>query len=1036
MGCIPAASYRKRGALVMKKSDWSKMGWSIFCTILFVLNGSLVFANHSEKAVLRLEDFAHATVEMKSQNTSWKIADDRSQNGNSAISWSWTEGSEGKRAIKIGYELGTNYQFPYVLFKLPFQIPLDVSEYKSLSFWVEGSDRKLKVQIGTADIMDYDYHNYQLSRVSPEWRRYKIPFNAFKQDGWGTKINLDLSNIILVQFQINSSKPGQKGWFKLDKIEFSTEEVSNPMHNKEHPEVLSLENFKEKDFSVEWMDGEWKAEDDSISKGRSQAKLSWEEENSNTNTSLSLDYELKEGFEHPYCSAVLKFDNPMDISAYNLLSFRVRGTENKAKIVFGTGEVTDYDYYSCEIGAIRKEWKEYRVLVNDLSQEGWGNPAPLNLSNVKTIQFRIDSEASCGKGTLEIDNVCLTKTNVVFKNYPVVKKDALDNGCFLGVYGKNYSQDMNALRQLERKVGKKFAQVMWFVDWKDNFPLNKCENLWKEGYLPHITLESSEILEGKDGLLDQILVGKWDKTIQRWAESSKNYKKPYFLRWGHEFNVAYNPWSIPANGMDPKKFSRAYRYIHNSFIEAGATNVLWVWSVNHINVPNHISNDIFEAYPGDDVVDWVAIDGFNFGTLPDNSKVWNSFDNLFSTVYTSIVQKIAGKPLMLGGVASVEMAGNKADWIKEAIVPLKEKYPALKSIIWFNTKQEVDWRLDSSPKIALAFHDAVSASYFLSSAKNLLKVGENVADEREIYLDRLSLINPFWEKKIRTVYALSKPLSTDVDLSEWSKERAFLEMNPERSMSKDNRDDKLNAAVLQNWQEKALFLGEEETNGNPHFNPFKFDNALHGKGMGFIYEVYPKSKHGKLLFASNDSQILARILLERKEMPPYSWNYMRSMLGKGYVKVKRTNQGYNLELNLSFNVTNASEIEKISLVVDNTPFYQNLFLGITAYTVVSAGLWFYFRRKKKPMPFFVQRRFLGKSSEMAITLNKSIFQKFGLSLREIEILDLLIQGFSYNDIGAQLFISPVTVKTHVIHIYQKTGVKNKVELILLLQKIK
>lgn len=52
-----------------------------------------------------------------------------------------------------------------------------------------------------------------------------------------------------------------------------------------------------------------------------------------------------------------------------------------------------------------------------------------------------------------------------------------------------------------------------------------------------------------------------------------------------------------------------------------------------------------------------------------------------------------------------------------------------------------------------------------------------------------------------------------------------------------------------------------------------------------------------------------------------------------------------------------------------------------------------------------------------------------LSSREIEVLDLLSKGMSRNEIAADLFISPGTVRTHMQNIYRKLGVKNKIDAI-------
>jgi DNA-binding NarL/FixJ family response regulator len=50
-----------------------------------------------------------------------------------------------------------------------------------------------------------------------------------------------------------------------------------------------------------------------------------------------------------------------------------------------------------------------------------------------------------------------------------------------------------------------------------------------------------------------------------------------------------------------------------------------------------------------------------------------------------------------------------------------------------------------------------------------------------------------------------------------------------------------------------------------------------------------------------------------------------------------------------------------------------------------------------------------------------------LTHREMEILQLVIEGVSYPDIGERLFISYGTVRTHVKNIFEKLHVKNKQE---------
>jgi ATP/maltotriose-dependent transcriptional regulator MalT len=48
-----------------------------------------------------------------------------------------------------------------------------------------------------------------------------------------------------------------------------------------------------------------------------------------------------------------------------------------------------------------------------------------------------------------------------------------------------------------------------------------------------------------------------------------------------------------------------------------------------------------------------------------------------------------------------------------------------------------------------------------------------------------------------------------------------------------------------------------------------------------------------------------------------------------------------------------------------------------------------------------------------------------LSAREIEVLQLVAKGTSNKEVGKALHISTATVKTHLIHIFDKLGVKDR-----------
>lgn len=59
---------------------------------------------------------------------------------------------------------------------------------------------------------------------------------------------------------------------------------------------------------------------------------------------------------------------------------------------------------------------------------------------------------------------------------------------------------------------------------------------------------------------------------------------------------------------------------------------------------------------------------------------------------------------------------------------------------------------------------------------------------------------------------------------------------------------------------------------------------------------------------------------------------------------------------------------------------------------------------------------------------KALYNQYNLSHREMQVLNLILQGKSTTDISIQFGISESTVKKHLSNIFQKFNVKNRIEL--------
>jgi len=65
---------------------------------------------------------------------------------------------------------------------------------------------------------------------------------------------------------------------------------------------------------------------------------------------------------------------------------------------------------------------------------------------------------------------------------------------------------------------------------------------------------------------------------------------------------------------------------------------------------------------------------------------------------------------------------------------------------------------------------------------------------------------------------------------------------------------------------------------------------------------------------------------------------------------------------------------------------------------------------------------------------KNVYEEFGLTKREIEIIEKIATGNTYKQIGDELNISPSTVRKHIENIYAKLRVHNKTEAINLTKR--
>ena len=301
---------------------------------------------------------------------------------------------------------------------------------------------------------------------------------------------------------------------------------------------------------------------------------------------------------------------------------------------------------------------------------------------------------------------------------PSRKAPVRHNGILLGAYVSDTTRWVDdaaaegGVTRFEAAIGRTLAIDHHYYGWTDSFPTSLERWDLAGGRIPMISWGGTQ--------LDGILSGRFDAMIRQRAEDVRALGAPVFLRWAWEMN---GNWSAddgshnndPGTTDGPQKYVAAWRHVHDLFAAAGATNALWVWSPNSSDVPAAPWNHWTRYYPGDAYVDWIGIDGYNWGTTHSWSS-WTSLASLIQPIYADYAHR---KPIMIAETASAEQGGDKGAWLDSVRTQLPARFPDVAALVYFETNKETDWSVTSSTTAMTSFRALASDPRFLRPATRL-----------------------------------------------------------------------------------------------------------------------------------------------------------------------------------------------------------------------------------------------------------------------------------------------------------------------------
>jgi beta-mannanase len=225
---------------------------------------------------------------------------------------------------------------------------------------------------------------------------------------------------------------------------------------------------------------------------------------------------------------------------------------------------------------------------------------------------------------------------------------------------------------------------------------------WEPWQLPDDLPAGVHPFDQPEFSVDKITLGLYDKYVRSWARTLADTKKLVYLRPMHEMNGNWYPWGGTTNGNSAAAFRQAWRYLREVFRQEGANNVTWVWCPYVRSVPDIPENALESYFPGEDQVDWLGLDGYNWGTTQPWFS-WERFADVFGPAYERLARLAPGSPVMIAETGCTEEGGDKALWITEALESLASDLIRVQILVWFNLNKECDWRIDSSPNSLQAF---------------------------------------------------------------------------------------------------------------------------------------------------------------------------------------------------------------------------------------------------------------------------------------------------------------------------------------------
>ncbi|MGX7680577.1 glycoside hydrolase family 26 protein [Jatrophihabitans sp. DSM 45814] len=304
---------------------------------------------------------------------------------------------------------------------------------------------------------------------------------------------------------------------------------------------------------------------------------------------------------------------------------------------------------------------------------------------------------------------------------------------YFGLAADGLPTDPTLFDTLDLAAGKAPSMVEWFENFDSSYPFTKVTAAWQRNALPVITWMSTGAAAGEFPL-SGIAGGSYDSYLRAFAAGIAVQKLPVVIRFDHEMNGNWYPWSAGTTGNSPSLYIAAWRHVWDIFDSVGANQyAIWAYTPSRVDSLNADGSGgggfttIAQDYPGSNYVDWVGMSGYQY--QPSEAA---TYQQTFGKTFAELETLSGNKPIYVAetgsaqSVPGADQASRKVEWTAQTLSGLANDRRVV-GFTWFDNNVNgvhyvngkpirTDWRFTSSAQSQAAFRAGVADTRYAAGA--------------------------------------------------------------------------------------------------------------------------------------------------------------------------------------------------------------------------------------------------------------------------------------------------------------------------------